>query len=371
MHRIDRARLTIIFILFVSMAIAATTVATLRIDATPIKPSPLNPTRIYRITPPYGFSPGTVRSRLSKSERDIVRILQRIANDHNRDGADPNPLIRWRIEDTATRSRTLRLGVAALRAAHQFVEFGSPGDTEPVTIIVGRTQRFIKDNIVALGCPLNFHSSNGQYLMGGTICARRVIVINLTGYLFLTSTNQGITTSMERRREPPLRSIRYLEVDRNLGALAHEWTHVARWRLSDRFVPADEPAWFREGLAEIVAGLGRVRASNGRMSYLEFHVIRLRKFSDWRRNCVAPLRSYRRTSATFGGCEYVRGTAALELLLARRGGMEKIRELLTDIAVTGDFFASFRSVYGISVARFERSADIYASHIRSAARRGP
>ena len=333
-------------------------------------PNPLYPTKVVEITPPYGYAPGPVRVRLSKTEQDVIRSLQRLATTWQSAYPPPENLLEWRIEDTARNSRTLALSMNAFRAARAFLSVPFNAGTEKIVVIVGRTQNFIKTQIAQLGCNTTPSVDGGQYLMGATICNRRVIIINLTGYFFLSWSNLRITPAMEQRSEPPIRATLYTKVDRNLSGLAHEWVHVARNRLTSGFIPDNEPAWFREGLAEIVSGLSRVESSNGRMTYMDFHVIRLRKFSNWTRNCLAPLRTYRETSEAVSGCEYLRGAAAIELLLAQYGGLPKILELFANTTATNDFFASFRQVYGLSLSAFERKADTYASYIRYVSRIG-
>jgi len=335
------------------------------------KISPLYPTRVVTITPPYGYAPRPVRVRLSRSELEMIRILHKIANNWNSNFPPPTAILEWRIESSAQNSRTLALSRNILSATRAFLSVPDNVGTFPIVVIVARSQSYIRDQVASLGCRPSFAFNGNQYLMGATICDRRVIVINLTGYFFLKSATQFITQEMEQRPEPRLSRTPYAEVDRNLSGLAHEWTHVARSRLTNGFVPNNEPAWFREGLAEIVSGLSRVRASNGRMSYMDFHVIRIRRFSNWSENCTERLRNYRRTSATVSGCEYLRGAAALEMLLARHGGIPNIINLFANITSTNDFFASFKRVYGFSVSSFERRADIYARHIRAATRLGP
>lgn len=333
--------------------------------------TPLYPTKVVTITPPYGYAPSPVRVRLSKSEQDMVRILQRIATQWNSDFPPPKNFLEWRIEPSAANSRTLALSANILNTTRAFLSVPENAGTFPAVIIIARSQKYIREQVALLGCRSSLDINGGQYLMGATICDRRVIVINLTGYFFLKSATQIITTEMERRAEPSLARTPYAEVDRNLSGLAHEWTHVARNRLTNGFVPNNEPAWFREGLAEIISGLSRVRASNGRMSFMDFHVIRIRRSTNWSNNCTFSLRTYRRTSSSLSGCEYLRGAAALEMLLARHGGVPKIIELFGNITSTNDFFDSFRQVYGFSVASFEKRADIYAKHIRAATRLGP
>ena len=333
--------------------------------------SSLYPTKVVTIIPPRGYAPRPVRARLSKSEQDIIRILEKTAKNWNSRFPPPQKILQWRLEPSVKGSRTLELSINILNTTRAFLSVPANIGTFPIVIIVARSQKFIKEQVASLGCRTSIEINGGQYLMGATICDRRVIVINLTGYFFLKSTNQVITPRMERRREPLLSKTHFAEVDRNLSGLAHEWTHVARNQLTNGFVPNNEPAWFREGLAEMISGLSRVRASKGLMSYMEFHVIRIRKFSNWVENCKKPLRSYRLTSKTLSGCEYLRGAAAIELLLARHGGIQKVIDLFGNITSTNDFFASFRQVYGLSVSSFEKRADIYAKDIRAAARIGP
>lgn len=233
--------------------------------------------------------------------------------------------------------------------------------------IVGRTQNFIKDQIARIGCIPSSAIVNGVYLMGATVCNRNVVVINLTGYFFLRSTTQPITSRMEQRAEPALSATSYLMIDRNFSAIAHEWVHVSRNRLGNDFVPDNEPAWFREGLAEVISGLARVRAYGRAYPYLHFHVIRLRKFFDWNSRCPGPLRYYRSNGRIPSGCEYMKGAIATELLLAKYGGLGKIYELHRHIEETGDFLSAFRTTYGISLSTFERRADLYTSYITRAA----
>ena len=329
-------------------------------------PNILEPTKVITIKPPYGFYIAPVRTRLSKSEVDIVRRLQNLAI--NWDSASPPPtnLIRWRIEPSAANSPTIALGIEAFHAARAFLSVPFNDATKSIVVIIGRTQEFLRTQVNALGCQPNLALYEGAYIMGATICNRSVIVINLTGYLFVRSISQTITTAMEHKPEPPISATSYILVDRNLSGLAHEWTHVARNRLTDGFIPDNEPAWFREGLAEVVSGLSRVKSSRGRMTYMHFHVIRLRKFSNWQSTCGARLTTFRGNSALPGGCEYLRGAAALELLIANYGGLTKIISLYSHMRESGDFLASFKVTYGMTLSQFETRADNYARYITQA-----
>ncbi len=329
-------------------------------------PLVLEPTKVVTIKPPYGFYVAPIRVRLSKSEVDIIRRLQNLAI--NWDSASPPPvnLIRWRIEPSAINSPTIALGIEAFHAARAFLSVPVNDATKSIVIIIGRTQAYLRQQVNLLGCQPNLALYEGEYIMGATICNRSVIVINLTGYLFLRYLGQPITMTMEQKPEPPISATSYILVDRNISALAHEWTHVARNRLTDGFIPDNEPAWFREGLAEVVSGLSRVKASQGRMTYLHFHVIRMRKFSNWPNSCGANLSSFRDNSKAPGGCEYLRGASALELLIANYGGLPRIVALYSHMRESGDFLESFRYTYGMTLSQFERRADNLARYISQA-----
>ncbi len=330
------------------------------------QPFVLEPTKLVTIRPPYGFYVAPIRTRLAKSEVDIVRRLQNLAINWESASPPPTNLIRWRIEPAAANSPTIALGIEAFHAARAFLSVPFNDATKSIVVIIGRTQEFLRTQVNTLGCQPNLALYQGAYIMGATICNRSVIVINLSGYLFVRSISQTITGAMEQKPEPPISATSYILVDRNLSGLAHEWTHVARNRLTDGFIPDNEPAWFREGLAEIVSGLSRVKASNGRMTYLHFHVIRLRKFSNWPNSCGARLTTFRGNSALPGGCEYLRGAAALELLIANYGGLTKIVSLYSHMRESGDFLASFKFTYGMTLGQFEARADNYARYISQA-----
>lgn len=326
----------------------------------------LQPTQYVSFRPTYGYAPQRVGARLSQSEVDIIRRMQTVADTWTSATPPPTNLLNWRIEPSVAGSRTITLAIDAFHQARAFLSVPFNSGTVQIAVIIGRTQKFIQEQVAEFGCKPTLATSNGIYLMGATICNRNVIVINLTGYLFLRSVTQTITPAMETRPEPSMSSMSYLIADRNLSSLAHEWTHVARNRLSDGFVPDNEPAWFREGLAEIISGLSRVKASKGKYRYAHFHIIRLRKFANWPNICGIRLYAFRTESQFKTGCEYLSGAAALELLIAKYGGLPKILELYADIRVSGDFLESFRKTYRMSLREFERRADVYARYISQA-----
>ena len=329
-------------------------------------PSGLAPTKVVTVTPAIGYSPTRIRVRLSRSEVDVISRMQTLA----RTWKSPYPTLDnhavWRIEPAAERSPTLAVAVEAARAARAIFAVPHDDTTPPVVYIVARTQAYIREQIESIGCRPSSAVVNGAFLMGATVCNRNVVVINLTGYLFLRSATQSITGFMEARREPSFSATSYLVVDRNTSAIAHEWVHVARNRLGGGFVPDNEPAWFREGLAEVISGLARVRSSGTRYPYLHFHVIRLRKFFDWSTRCPLALHHYRSNGRIPTGCEYLKGGVAVELLLAKYGGLAKIYDLYGHMNETGDFSDAFRRTYGLSQSAFEMRADLYASYITQA-----
>jgi hypothetical protein len=330
------------------------------------KPLVLHPTKMVTIKPLYGYYTSPVRARFSKSEVDIVRKMQIIAKTWNPETPPIGNTLRFRIEPSAANSPTLAIGIQAFYAARTFLSVPINESTVPITIIIGRTQAFLREQVNALGCQPKLGLLSGNYIMGATICNRSVIVINLTGYFFVRSLTQEITAEMEQRPEPALSKTPYVIVGRNISGLAHEWTHVARNRLTDGFVPPSEPAWFREGLSEIISGLALVRSNTIGKTYTHFHVIRLRKFSNWYDTCGASLSNFRKNGSLPSGCEYLRGASAVELLIANYGGLPKIISLYEHMRESRGFFASFKFIYKMTVEQFEARADKYARYISQA-----
>ena len=318
------------------------------------------------ITPPFGYSAAPVRVRLGSTEVAVINRLQRIATTWNSTTPLQLDSVEWRVEPSVAESRTFVMGRRIMARARQLLDQMDVDSLSPTWIVVGRTQDFLWRSVRSLGCEPDLSATGNVFLMGITTCNRRVIVINLTGYFFIRSLSGTITPALEARPEPPIPATKYTIATRNLTALAHEWFHVARNKATGGFVPDNEPAWFREGMAEVVAGLAMVRAYPRRADYREFHVVRIRQFMDWSWRCRAPLSRYR-NGAVPTMCEYTRGAAAIELLLARYGGLGRVMAMYQDARNTGDFWRSFRRLYGMSVASFELRADVYAREIRAAA----
>ncbi len=327
----------------------------------------LQPTKVVTVIPKYGYATGPIRVRLSHSEVEIIQRLQKASTRPIINPYNATSTALFRIEPAIGLSPTIELGKKAMTAVGELLTSPLDALSNRTFIVVGRTQEFILKTLNSIGCFPEMNEIGGAFLMGATICDRQVIVINLTGYLFLKSSSQKLTTEMQTWPEPPIGATSYLIVDRNISGLAHEWVHVARSYISHGLIADNEPAWFREGLAEVISGMARVRASTSRMTYLDFHVIRLRKFANWPSSCRKSTSEYRGNSTGVSGCEYLRGAVAVELLVANYGGVESIVKLYEDMRRTGDFFASFRHIYGMTTTDFEHRADKYATYITQAA----
>ena len=271
--------------------------------------------------------------------------------------------VTWRIEPSALDSRTLALSRQVLARLQFLLEDLGLVRVAPTYIVVARSQAFINEVLESIDCFPNLVRTGGVHLMGATLCNRRVVVINLTGYFFLRSAGDRLTSALESAPEPDIRRLDYRIADRNISGLAHEWVHIARASANDGRVAADEPAWVREGFAELLAGVARVLTFPARMDYVDFHVVRLRKFADWRRTCAEPLRRYRDDSDLLAGCEYYLGALAMEYLVARMGGLAKVITLFRRSAETLDFSTSFFVTYGMTLDNFERRMDVYLGDI--------
>jgi len=363
-----RARLVFASSIFVLIAMSSAEVSSAALKRQ--QTQELSPTKVVNVYPKYGYSNGPITVRLSHSEVDIVRRLQAASLAPSTFPKNSTDMAVFYIEPSAKDSPTLALGIKAMTKAGELLASPPTARLRKVAVIIGRTKAFITNTVRSLGCFPDFSGIGGSLVMGATLCDRQIIVINLTGYLFIKTRSQSITTEMESWPEPPLSATSYLYADRNIGGLPHEWTHVSRAYISHGLIADNEPAWFREGLAEIISGMARVRASTNGMTYLNFHVIRIRKFAKWPNACNKSIREYRSNGALVGGCEYLRGAIALELLVANYGGIPRLINLYEDMRLTADFFSSFQNVYKMSVSTFEHKADNYFKYISQAATYG-
>lgn len=325
----------------------------------------LEPVRTVTVVPPYGFYDPPIRVRLSATERRVIARLGREALTWNVPDADTGRPAVWHVEPAARNSPTLALARRVLATVRSFLAWEGTYVPAPVHIVVGRTQEYLEETVGRLGCAPRRTVGEAVFLMGSTICNGSVIVINLTGYLFIRRRDQELTEYLERLREPPISATWYLIADRNMRSLAHEWVHVARFSPQSLRIARNEPVWMREGVAEILSGMAAVRATGGRLSYVEHHVISARKFTDWTSRCTRPLRDYRTRETGGAGCEYFAGAAAASLLLADHGGLTTLREYYRAADAVGDWVTAFAAVFGMTLDAFEAKADRYIDQLRA------
>lgn len=336
---------------------------TTSVDASSL--SGLEPVRTVTIVPPYGYYDPPIRVRLSATERRIIARLGHEALTWDAPDADIGRPVVWHVEASARSSPTLALARRVLATARSLLARDGSAVPAVVDIVVGRTQDYLEETVAELGCTPQRTIGETAFLMGSTICNGSVIVINLTGYLFIRKRDQRLDLYLERLREPPIAATWYLVVDRNMRSLAHEWVHVARFSPLSLRIARNEPMWMREGMAENLSGMAAVRATGGKLSYLEHHVISVRKFSRWTSTCTRPLRSYRTKETGDGGCEYFAGAAASSLLLADHGGLTRLHEYYRVADSVGDWITAFAIVYGMTLEQFEAKADRYIAQIRT------
>jgi hypothetical protein len=318
---------------------------------------------IISVDPVLGRRVARVKVLMTREEYATVRRMSREISVSAVGVPTTARAIEWIVEPSARGSETLEYSQAVLRQVQLLFEQLGLVRVNRTHIVVARTQRFINETLATLDCFPNLVRTGGVHLMGESICNRRVIVINLTGYFFLRSAGDKLTARLELLPEPPFNNLNYRIADRNISGLAHEWAHIARASATDGVVAPDEPAWMREGFAEVMAGIARVRAFSAHMSYATFHVVRLRKFADWGSSCTAPLRRYRNDSDFFAGCEYYLGALAVEYLIARMGGLAPLVTLFRDSSESMNFPAAFRTTYGMTLGAFEKRMDRYLGAI--------
>jgi len=320
--------------------------------------------RVLLTRPPFGYSKGVLRTALSSQESVVLSRMAKLSLSLIPNWGISDVNVEWHVEPSASPSPIYKMQKKVLLAAQQILFRYTLIDGWPVNIVVGRTQQFIKSQLANLGCSVALPEFNGVVLMGATVCNRRVIVINLTGYLFLYRASQSLTTAMEIQQEPALSRIPYLIVDRDIAGLAHEWAHVYRAWGARGDVQTDEPAWMREGWAEVIGGLARVKAYPTKYSYEAFHAISLRHFYDWQHNCAHTIGSYRDVNLAPRSCQYTVGALAVEYLLAHYGGPSKLLLAYRYENITSSFIQAFKSVYGFPLEFFEHEVDRYLATIR-------
>lgn len=342
----------------------------LLLHATPIEAqsTAMNDWRVDRVIVPYGNTSSPVSVRLTSDERRVISAVQSLIDRRPVPGYDSSRILTWVIEPAADKSLTLAMSRRVLNTLQQIFDVNNFRDTLKTTVVVGRSQSFLRQAVESRGCVPDLSRSNGVFLMASAVCNRRFIVINLTGYFFITSPNQSITTRLEQRREPAIARTSTYVVDRNLSGLAHEWAHIARAASASGSIQPGEPAWIREGFAEVMSGIARVQTFRDKMTYKTFHVLRLRKFSDWTRRCTESLRRYRGDTEQLNGCEYYVGPLAVELLISDYGGLPTLLRLWEENNLRLDFPSAFETVYGMPLSYFETIADEYIDGIVEAER---
>lgn len=329
--------------------------------------------RWVTVPSPLGKASKPIRLYLTDLELSVIAGIQRLVN-----GLELSPEIplkdqdvTWYVEPVAQRSPTFRLQRDVLYAMNRAIDGRMRiAETWPFSIVIGRTQKFIHDTLAKLNCRPNLDRFGGAILMGAAVCNRRVVVSNITGYLFLLRADQTLTPDLEVRREKPISDIPYRVVSRASSALAHEFVHIWRAAGLSGQVRYDEPAWFAEGFAEFWAGIGQVLAYPRRLNYLTQHAVRVRDFNDWTQQCTEPLSAYRTTSATVNGCEYHAGLAAVEYLFARYASVATTLDAFARASEYPTFAEGFRGTFGITLEEFEEEATRYIENIRLAERLG-
>ena len=321
-----------------------------------------------------GAGAPTVTKYVTARERAVMEAGARMARRVGTGSAawQSDADVVWHVEATAGTSATWgaqRLILDSLASA--VVRAGGLSPGWRVDVVVARSRGYVSRTLAQLRCNADLSRTGGVVLMGATVCGRHVIVMNITGFLFLVRSDQELTEQLETRAEPALLRIPYRLNVRNPGALAHEFAHMWRAAESNGAVPADEPAWFAEGFAEYWAGIATVASRWSARTYEDWHVLRARDFVDWQDQCREPISSYGRATTLGQGCEYHLGLLAVEYLFSRFDSMAGVVEAVRTVAGNGSFANGFRAAFGVSLERFEADADNYIAAVRRASRMVP
>ena len=323
--------------------------------------------RYVTATPFLGTYKRPIRAFLTTKELDVIT---RMSSHLRLSQVGLKPAVNrgtWHIEPGLARSEHLSMQRQVVRNLQQVLEkFNGTFAAWKIDVIVGRTQAYIKSRLALLGCAPDLSQTGGEILMGAAVCGRHVLVSNLTGFLFLVAPDQPLTTALETKAEPRASSMPYVLEIRSVEGLAHEWAHSYRAAGQQGRVLVDEPIWVKEGLASMWASVSVVNTFQSRMSYRDWHILRLRKFIHWVDQCDRPLREYRAVVEGTNGCEYFLGPLAIELLVARHGGFQNIVRVFHLHNSAQGFPGDFVQVYGMTIDEFEREADTYIAQIRKA-----
>lgn len=316
------------------------------------------------VTPAYGAFPKGLSVPVRPWESRVIQQISRSVGKSANVLPQTHQLITWYVEPAVDESPTFLLAREVLYELQHALEEIGVLEGRLTSVVVGRTQEYIRSTVRSLGCNPDMRLTFGQFLMGASVCGHGILVMNLTGYLVLDSL-RPLTADDEVRPERPLAAQSYLVVDRNASSLAHEWVHSVRSEIGGPFAFSDEPTWFSEGVAELVSEIARVRAFGEGTTFGEIHAIKVRLFSDWPSTCTLDLRLYRIPITRLSGCEYSLGNLALELLVAEFGGLSRIFDLYRRIAEGGTFDEAFRFVFGVSLDDFEAYANRYIRDVAS------
>ena len=325
--------------------------------------------RWVTVRPRLGYAPAPIRTYLTNTELEVVSRIQRMVDGLRTSTRSPveSGAADWRVEQSALFSPTFALQRDVLIALDRTLERQVETTRDwPLSIVVARSQDFIRRTTARLGCVPNLARTNGVVLMGAAVCSRHVMISNVTGFLWLVRADQRISRTLERRKEPPLARIPYRIVMRNSSGLAHEFVHIWRAASVKGQVRSDEPAWFAEGFAEFWSSIAILLAFPGQIPYRTQHIVRLRDFVGWPSMCPHPLAYYRVVSSLANGCEYHVGLAAVEYLYSKYSSLEKTIDAFSRAGEYGTFAEGFEATFGISVSEFEKEADVYIQNLRRA-----
>ena len=326
--------------------------------------------RWVTVRPPLGSYAAPLRVFVTRQEFEMSRRLEALTARPVTSPFSTAADVRWWVEPSVAHSPTLARQHRVWNALQWMVDrYAQVRQSWRVDLIVARSQHYVRDALRRIGCSPDLSAFGGVVLMGATLCNRTVIVINVTGFLFLRRSSDSLTSAMEARPEPSLGSQPYLIVERNNLALAHEWVHVLRSAIIGAVIREEDPIWFREGYAHVMSLIARSKASRMQVDYVNAHVMSLRYDRRQLASCPGSLARYRASDALVHGCGYTLGALAMEYLFSYYGGVARLMTMfrLTNDGVTfGDAFAH---VYGIPLEEFERRADGFINNVRKAARK--
>ncbi len=225
-----------------------------------------------------------------------------------------------------------------------------------VFLILGRSQKWMTEQ-VATTCHPGWSGTVFAGISVGT-CeigeSRGEFVLNVPGIVTGYGTNFDPAIALSKITHTLTQDI---SVRLNV---AHEFFHLFQFSAADPYSNWYQkvPLWFTEGSPQVMGLLSM--ASNGKLSNSYLQLLKESNPAVISAPGECTRASMRDMDSTPGaGCQYSLGIFAIETLIANHGGIDVIRNLITNYR-GGNFSTEFQQITGTSLESFYDEVDVHA-----------